>query len=164
VKARASRNDRRTAQATEISDAKVIRILKRNERAALSAVAEKLNVNYIESDRNGKVWKAWSGDRLVARWHEETLPGLGRWIFELLYDYMSLAIPANMRIASSSKGGKKAVEKKRRSGASLSDRILKALATEPMADTASLAERFQCDPSLVRRLRRRQANESLKRD
>lgn len=92
----------------------------------------------------------------MVEWREGVVPGLGEHLSLQLIDFQMLAIAVLLQRESSRAGGRKTVTRRRR-GDTKSDRILKALAAQPDASATALAERFQCDVSLVRRLRAKQA-------
>ena len=129
---------------------------RKQHRSWLLEIAKTLHGYRCEWIRKKGVWRISVDGRLVAEWPEDRVPGLGEHLSLQLIDFQMLAIAVLLQRETSRAGGRKTV-KRRREGETKTDRILKALAAQPDADTRALAERFQCDVSLVRKLRVRQA-------
>jgi hypothetical protein len=128
---------------------------KKEKRAYTSALAKNIDLHRCMWDSKEKVWRAWEGERLVAKWREEALPGLGDWIaHELVMSLAVLQTERGNQSEAGSRGGRKTVHTLRRKADSKSDRLRKYLVNNPDAETTEVADRFGCDPSLVNRIRR----------
>jgi hypothetical protein len=127
----------------------------RRHRAHLLEIARTLHGYFCQWDDAKGVWQILSGNLVVAEWAEDRVPGLGGHLNLQLVEFQMLAIAHLLQRETSRAGGRKTV-KQRRPGQTKSDKILRALATQPSISNTALAERFGCDVSLVQKLRNRQ--------